>query len=140
MEIDVNYLAVGVGAVVSFVFGAMWYGPLFSKTWVRLSGFTPEQVEEGRKQSMAKSYVLTFVGCLLISSMLWHIIVLAEGFSGESGLTIGVLAGFWSWLGFVVPITLGSVLWEGRSWSLWLFNNAYHLLNFAIIGATLSCF
>ena len=40
----------------------------------------------------------------------------------------GVQAGFWNWLGFIVPVMLATVLWEGRKWKLWLFSIAYYLV------------
>jgi len=35
---------------------------------------------------------------------------------------------FWVWLGFLAMISLGSVLWENRSWNLYLFNVAYQFV------------
>ncbi len=32
-------LAILLAVVASFIFGAIWYGPLFGKTWAGLMGF-----------------------------------------------------------------------------------------------------
>jgi len=39
--IEVNYLAVFIATIASFVFGWLWYGPLFGKAWMRMMGYTP---------------------------------------------------------------------------------------------------
>ena len=38
------------------------------------------------------------------------------------------------WLGFIAPVTLGSVLWEMKSWKLWILNNAYYLVVLVVMG------
>ncbi len=34
----VNWLSVLVAALTGFVIGSLWYGPLFQKPWMRLTG------------------------------------------------------------------------------------------------------
>lgn len=36
--VDINYLAVIAAGVASMVVGSLWYGPLFGRKWVALSG------------------------------------------------------------------------------------------------------
>ena len=50
---------------------------------------------------------------------------------------LGVV-GFWNWLGFVAPVTLGSVLWEGKSPKLWVLNNGYYLVSLIVMGVILA--
>jgi hypothetical protein len=70
--------------------------------------------------------------------VLSHSIVFANFYLGTSGIYGGLMAGFWNWLGFVAPVTLGSVLWEGKSWKLWCFNNSYYLVMLLVMGVILS--
>ncbi|MGC9355126.1 MAG: DUF1761 domain-containing protein, partial [Mariniphaga sp.] len=44
---SINYLAVIVAALSSFMVGWIWYGPLFGKSWMKLHGFTEEELKEG---------------------------------------------------------------------------------------------
>ena len=46
---DVNLLAVLAAAVATMVLGAIWYGPLFGKSWMSAHGYTPEKLA-GMKQ------------------------------------------------------------------------------------------
>lgn len=48
------------------------------------------------------------------------------------------MVGFWNWLGFVAPVTLGGVLWEGKPWKLWGLNNGYQLLSLLVMGVILA--
>lgn len=41
----INWLAVLVAAVASFLIGGVWYGAIFAKPWQRLSGLSDEQAK-----------------------------------------------------------------------------------------------
>ena len=136
--IEINYLAVGVAGVVSFVLGGLWYGPVFGKTWIGLSGMTPEQMLEAKKKSMLKSYILTFVGSLFMAGVLSQSIIYAIGFLQKSGLSVGVSVAFCSWLGFIAPVTLGKVLWENKPWKFWLIDNGYYLISLLLMASIIT--
>lgn len=138
MEVPINYLAVVTGAVSTMILGALWYGPLFGKIWPGLSGMTDEKIAEEKSKGMAKGYMLTFLGALIMSYVLAHSLIFAAAYLRVAGVTAGLMAGFWSWLGFIAPVTLGTVLWEGKPWKLWLLNNAYQLLALLVMGAILA--
>ncbi len=135
MPVPINYLAVLACAVASMVIGFVWYGPLFGKKWMKLSGINPES---GKKSGMSASYALMFVGSLVMAYVLAHALVFAATYLKASGVSAGLTAGFWNWLGFIAPVTLGSVLWEKKPWSLWILNNAYQLLTLLVMGIILS--
>ena len=141
--VPINYLAVLACAIASMVLGFLWYGPLFGKLWMSLSGMSPEQIEAckakgGGGGNMMKSYALMFVGSLVMAYVLAYSIVFASAYLNAAGIAGGLMAGFWSWLGFIAPVTLGTVLWEGKSWKLWMLNNAYYLVLLLIMGGILA--
>ncbi|MBI2474236.1 MAG: DUF1761 domain-containing protein [Candidatus Taylorbacteria bacterium] len=88
--------------------------------------------------AMWKQYLLNFIAALVMAYVLSHSIVFASDYLAVGGVSAGLMSGFWSWLGFIAPVTLGSVLWEGRPWKLWFLNNGYQLLNLLIMGVLLS--
>ena len=49
----------------------------------------------------------------------------------------GALLGIMVWLGFVATMTIGGVLWEGKPMKLYFLNNAYNIIQFALMGAIL---
>src|SRR5260221_409395 len=113
--VPINYLAVLAGAVVSMVIASVWYGPLFGKAWMKEVGMKPQKMTEKMKKAMMKQYGLMFVGSLVMSYVLAHSTIFASSYMHMDGVGAGLMSGFWSWLGFVAPVTLGSVLWEGKS-------------------------
>lgn len=138
MQIDINYLAVIGAAAASMVLGGLWYGPLFGKTWMGLSGMASAELEAAKRRGMAKLYLLTAVGSLVMAYVLAHSLIFASAYLNVTGPQAGLMAGFWSWLGFIAPVTLGTVLWENKPWRLWLLNNGYHLLSLLVMGAVVA--
>lgn len=136
--VPINYLAVVVAAIANMVIGFVWYGPLFGKTWMKLSGITPEKIESAKASGLGKTYLLASVGSLVMSFVLAHALVFAAAYFEMSGISAGLMSGFWNWLGFIAPVTLGTVLWEGKSWALWLLMNGYYLVTLLVMGTILS--
>ena len=71
-EVPINYYAVLVCGISNMVLGYLWYGALFGKQWMALSGITPEKIEAAKSKGMAKGYLLSFVGALLMAFVLAH--------------------------------------------------------------------
>jgi hypothetical protein len=133
--VPINYPAVVVAAIANMIIGFVWYGPLFGKTWMKLSGITPDPA---KASSMGRSYLLAFVGSLVMSYVLAHAIVFGAAYFEMNGVSAGLMCGFWNWLGFIAPVMLGAVLWEGKPWSLWLLMNGYYLVVLLVMGTILA--
>jgi len=134
--IPINYMAILVASVVAMVIGFIWYGPLFGKPWSKLMGWgemTPEKMKEMQKKAMP-AYIVSFIGFLVMGYALAHALVFLSAYFNVSGPSIGLMAGFWSWLGFVVPVTLGAVLWDGKPLTLWFINASYYLVVLLAMG------
>ena len=122
---EVNYIAVVLGAVLNMILGALWYGPVFGKLWLKLIGKKAEEI-----QSKPWLYILSFIGAFL-AAMVLALVVRAFGSVGFSG---GVLAGLVVWLGFVATVTLTYTIFEGPPLSVWLLFAAYQLVIFLVEG------
>ncbi len=139
MTPEVNFLAVLACGVVSMVIGSLWYGPLFGKPWMAMTGIKkPDVITPEIKKSMAKSYSLMFVGSLVMAFILSHILEFASVYTKTYGITAGVVCGLWTWLGFVAPATIGSVLWDGKPWKLWFINAGFFLIQLPVFGVILA--
>ncbi len=133
--VDINYWAVLVAAVANMVLGFLWYGYIFGKPWARMMGYTKEKMEEMKKKGgMGKSYLLMFIGTLLMNYIFSYFI----GYAQAATITAGLLLGVMVWLGFFVTTMIGSVLWEGKPVALYILNVGYHLVNLLISGAILA--
>lgn len=133
--IPINYLAVVAAAAASMALGFVWYGPLFGAQWMKLSG---RRMEDMKHMNMTNTYVLAAIGSLVMSYVLTYSLEFASAYLNAFGVSAGLMAGFWNWLGFIAPVTLGGVLWEGKSWNLWILNNAYHLISLCVMGVILA--
>ncbi len=78
---QINYLAVLVAALSSFVIGFLWYAPFsFGTVWMKEVGLTEEKISQ---TSMFKTFGLTFVLSLLFVLILLPLWVLKMGWPGE---------------------------------------------------------
>lgn len=114
----VNFLAIFVAAISSMVVGSIWYGPLFGKIFMREMGmdtWSPEK-KEAMKKKMLWSYVGQFIGSFVMFFFLAGLIV---GF-GQTTLVGGLWVAFTVWLGFIMPVVLGELLWGGTKTMFWL--------------------
>lgn len=90
------------------------------------------------KKAMMKNYGIQFVGSLFMVFVLAHALVFAKAYLHEDGVSAGLQTGFWNWIGFVAPVTLTGVLWEGKPWKLWFLYNGYNLTFLLLSGVILS--
>lgn len=126
---SLNFLAIGVSAISSFVLGGLWYSPvLFGTVWMRETGITEEAA---KNQNMAKVFGLAFIASLVIAFNL--AMFLGESSTLGTGVFYGFLAGFgWVAMSFAI-----NDLFEQRSAKLFAINAGYHTIGFTIMGAIL---
>ena len=122
---QVNFLHVLVAAIVNFVIGGLWHGPLFGKKWMALAGMSPESMKN-MKMSPAKAMTLGFVSVLVMTYVLGYFVT---GLYYTVGVTGALQLTFWLWLGFIVTTLAGGVLWEGKSAKLFVFNIVYQFVS-----------
>ena len=106
---DLSYPAIIVASLLQFIFGAIWYTPIFGKTWGRIHGF--EKYSKAEQQKMMKSMgpllAMQFVTTIVTTSVF---ALLLQGFPAEWNV-YGLAAFFW--IGFIVPTQVSAVLFGG---------------------------
>jgi len=109
MDIIVNYWAVLFAAVITFILGAVWYGPVFGKQWMKITGSDKRSTEENKKlmDEITPYYGIVFLFALLTNYVLYHFV---KAWSTTSGMETA----FWIWLGFSMPVA-ANAMWEGLS-------------------------
>lgn len=133
--VEINYLAVLVSAIVAMGLGAWWYSPAgFGKLWMQLSGLSEAELERAKQPGMGKKYAAAFLGSLVTAYVLAHFVDYTQATTAAQGMQTG----FWSWLGFVATVTLGTVLWENKPLKLYALNNAYQIISLMLMGAILA--
>jgi len=127
---EINWIAVVVAALASFLLGGLWYSPvLFGKAWQRETGLSDEKLKQG---NTAKIFGLSFVLALLAA---WNF---ANFLGPRPSLVFGTAVGASAGLLWVASSFGINYLFERKSLKLFLINGGYHTLQFAIIGGVIS--
>ncbi len=138
MNVEVNYLAIVISAVISMVVGFVWYSPMaFGKPWMKLMGLTPDGLKKAQKE-MGKLYGVSFVLSLVTAYVLSHVMTLSESFFGYSQLSTGLTTAFWMWLGFMMPVQLTGEMFNSKKWKLFGLNTGYQLLSLVLMAVVLA--
>ena len=130
MEVHVNYLAVLVAAIANYVIATIWYAGLFGGLWKKLTG-----IQDMKPAPL--NIVLVLVGSVIMSYVLYHSITFGDAYVHMSGVQGGLMGGFFSWIGFIAPVTLCTKLYEKKPWGLWLLDNGFWLISLLVMGAIL---
>lgn len=134
--LSVNYLAILVGAVMSMVIGAIWYGPLFGKKWMEIIGVSTQDPEANKK--MQKAYMPMYVVQFVLT--LFQVLVLAHLIADTTKVG-GTERAVWIWAAFVIPTLAGAVMWTNEpgknKWVRFLIQGGYQLTIFIVFGLLL---
>jgi len=136
--VPVKLMTVLIAAIISFGIGWAWYSDmLFGKPWRKLMGVSESSMKPGN-DFMVKMLVLGLGSSILMAFVLSHAVVFANSYLGETGLVLGLMTGFWNWLGFMVPILISSYLYEKRSFKLVAINASYWLVSLLVMGVIIA--
>lgn len=125
--LNVNFLAVLVAALSSFMLGGLWYSrALFGVLWSREAGVSPD-TQGHRPMVFVTSYLLAFIAAWLFAALLPADISVAQA------TLLGALIGI-AWVATSFGINYG---FGDRSLTLWLIDAGYHTLQFTLYGAIL---
>lgn len=139
MDFKINMLAVLVAVVANFVLGFLWYTTLFAKIWGKEMGYDPNMRPD--KKTMLKGMAFMIIGNFLFVWVLawtmagWQFI---PGAKEMGPLVNAINSGFFLWLGFYVPVHLGAIVWERKSWKLFAINGGYHLASLLVVALIIS--
>lgn len=121
----ISWLGVVLAAIAFFGVGAMWYGALFARPWMRLSGVSEEQARSSNLMLIfASTAVLGVVAAIGLAA------VIGDDSSAVDGLATGLGVG-----GLLVAPVLGiQSLYDRKALALWVLNAGYNLAGFAVMG------
>jgi len=140
MNVEVNYIAILIAAIVSMALGFLWYSPaLFGKRWMKLMGYTSESMKAAQKE-MGKMYIVSLVLTLITAYVLSHIIALSTNFYNYNPLMTGLTSAFWVWIGFIMPVQATEVIFGKKTWELFGINTGYQLASVLAMGIVIGFF
>lgn len=124
---SINLLSVLVAAIVHMAVGLIWYQPkVFGDAWAGLA--------KADLKPSSRWMPVGAIGHLLMALVLAIIVNLAGAATVVDGLFIGILA----WIGFIVPLEIGELIWEKIPFNLFLIRVGNHLIGFGLAGIILA--
>jgi len=130
---EIHYPIILTCGLLAMALGAVWYGPLFGKRWMRIIGAT--EIDVLRRKEMQKRaiplYIIQFVLALFQAYVLFHFI---KGWGDASGMETSL----WIFGAFIVPTVAAASMWNNDSrevaWSRFLIQAGYYLVLFVAFG------
>lgn len=129
--VHINYLAVLVCGVLSMVVGAMWYGPVFGKLWMKQYNYTEEDLK--KDFNPGKTYGLAVLGHVVMALVLAYIISLTNAQTVSEGFRIA----FSCWLGFIAVTMFVNKLFSRNTITIFFIDSGYQLINMIVFGILL---
>ncbi len=121
-----NYWALLVSTLSTFLIGGFWYSPLlFGKSWQLENKLSDEDLQK-------RNPVLIFGGSFLLA--LVASLNLALFIGPKADWTFGLTAGLLTGLGWVAMAFGTTYLFERKSFKLFAINAGYHVTCLALIG------
>lgn len=132
----INHLAVLVAAVVSWIFGAVWYGAL-GKQWMAALGKTKDELMPGGRPDPV-IFVVSFIAQLIMAEMLAGVI----GHLGAGQVTIknAMISAAFVWFGFVLTVLVTNHGFQHAKRSLTVIDGGHWLGVMLLQGLMLGLF
>jgi hypothetical protein len=128
-NIRLNWVAILVAAIASFIFEALWFS-VFMNEWLVGIGRTREWlVSTGLNPAIQYA---TAIICSIIAAAVLSICIQA---SGEQTARRGILCGAVIWLGFIATSWAKAYIFEVRTLQIYAINTGYALIDLMLIGA-----
>ena len=133
----INWWAVLVAGISSFVIGGIWYSPgLFGKAWMKDNNFTEEEIRKGGNKGKIFGFTLVF-SLLMAVNLAMFLATPADcppQCAAKTDITWGAIAGFLAGIWTFCAIAIHS-LFELKTWRLIFINGGYTIVALVLMGA-----
>ncbi len=122
----INWLTVGIATIAAYILGALWYSKaLFGKLWMKLEGFTEEDLKKGGIKAMLITLITTFLTSFVMATVIatWGI-----NFWGHA-IPLSILFGLFLYAGN----QLSDFLYSRRPLKLFWITATYRILMIFVI-------
>lgn len=137
---ELNFIGILVAFFVSFISGAIWFGPkTFYPVWMRAKGNVSGQLT-GEQNKPVLLFGGTIVGVLIQTLTLGLIINSLQANHPEFSVTDGSLVGLALGVGIGMFASLGHRVFGGESLKVWIIETANDAINLTIAGAIITSF
>ncbi len=118
-------------AILGFLVGGLWYGPLFGKAWAEARGLG-EELKQGA--NMPLIFGLTFLLNLFSAAVLDHVLTTY----GAPGIYLALMISGGIAAGFIVPAMGVNYLFSRLPLKLFLIDAGYWLVIYPLMGLVLA--
>lgn len=136
---DLNLVGVVVAFFISFISGAIWFGPkTFYPVWMRAKGNATGQLTTSQNKP-----VLLFGGTILgvlIQTLTLGLIINSLGKNVDIGILEGAGIGFALGVGISMFSSLSHRLFGGETLKVWVIETANDAINLTVAGAIIAFF
>jgi hypothetical protein len=135
-----NLVGVLVAFIVSFISGAIWFGPkTFYPVWMKARGIASGQLDTNQNKPVIL-FGSTIVGILVQTLVLGAIITSLQhgnaNFHALNGAGVGLALG----VGIAAFASLSHRLFGGENFKVWIIETANDAINLMIAGAIIAAF
>jgi hypothetical protein len=123
---NLNWLAVFVAALSTFVIGGIWYSPLlFVNSWMAANKLKTDDLK-GSNQLVVfgVSFILAFIMSLNLALFI----------GTSASISFAIMASALTAIGWILPAMGIIALFEKRSLAYFLINGGYMLVSFIVMG------
>ena len=113
----INLIAVAAAAIVSFLFGALWYG-ILGKAWMNAAGLTREQTRP-KPVVFATAFFCQIIMAFVFAGVIYH--------TGGTDIRNGIISALMIWVGIVMTTQIVNHRFQGLSWNLTLIDGGHWL-------------
>ena len=125
---EINFIAVLVSAIASFMLGAVWYSPvLFMQRWCQETGVDPAGSIDNPARVYGNTFVLTLISALALALLLGPAPELTTAILSSVVVGVGMIA---TSMGINYQFALRSLIH-------WLIDSGFHVARFLVIGLIL---
>lgn len=134
-EVTINWWAILAATAVAMAIGSVWYGPLFGDKWLKLVHLTKKETAKDWKTPMLAMLIFAFIQSFVVA----HLVVYSAYFYETlSELNVGLMTGFWLWVGIALPLIISSNMFARRPIELTYVEAGNQLLTLLAVASILA--
>ncbi|GLQ21247.1 DUF1761 domain-containing protein [Algimonas porphyrae] len=134
---NTSWLAVILATVAFFLFGWLWYGPIFGPAWMAAEGMT-EASMQAMLDEMGMAVWLVFALLITLGQAIGVLMVLH--LAGAKRLPASLKYAFWLVVTIVAPIIAYACVYTGYGLTGYLIDLGHLLIGYLIMAAIYSAF
>lgn len=140
MYIEVNYLSIILAGITATIIGYIWYAPfVFGKIWMNLVNIKQNELKKAQKEMMPFMLISTLFS-FITAYVLYHFAYFAHSIYKQNTLTDYLVAAFFIWIGFIMPVQFTEVVFSKKPFKLFILNTSYQLIAIIAMAAILTFF